>query len=334
MAIGLAGLTMATNLEVGPREASGFAAELVRLLESVRDPELTAASLEGGKIAAALQIAQIVIELTDGKPNRSVPMSVSPMANAMAIRGTCRWSLGLPGWQDDYGRANDMADAIAPALRSGAYWHVYLMAIPNGVLLPGPTALSKAAEIYSAAEQFGEEIAVEVAKTARGITLVYREGAERDTGASLLQELHETARQKRFAIPNTVPLIDIHVAREKARLGDVDGAIELARAVFGEYLHSGEVMWLGVATAVLVKSLLHRGFDADVREARGAISKLTAVPTEPGFVLYEIWLRRLRSLLAQAEGDEVAYRNHRDAYRKMAADLGFEGHMAMSEATS
>ena len=122
--------------------------------------------------------------------------------------------------------------------------------------------------------------------------------------------------------------------RIRSGRADVDGAIELARAVFGEYLHSGEVMWLGVATAVLVKSLLHRGFDADVREARAAISKLTAVPTEPGFVLYEIWLRRLRSLLAQAEGDEVAYRNHRDAYRKMAADLGFEGHMAMSEAMS
>ena len=219
-----------------------------------------------------------------------------------------------------------MADAIAPALRSGAYWHVYLMAIPNGVLLPGRPPYAKRPK-YTRLLSNSVKRSLSNWPRQREESLSYIEKVERT-------ELLESHRQKRFAIPNTVPLIDIHVAREKARLGDVDGAIELARAVFGEYLHSGEVMWLGVATAVLVKSLLHRGFDADVREARGAIAKLTAVPTEPGFVLYEIWLRRLRSLLAQAEGDEVAYRNHRDAYRKMAADLGFEGHMAMSEAMS
>ena len=45
-------------------------------------------------------------------------------------------------------------------------------------------------------------------------------------------------------IPQNVPLIDIHVARERARLDDVDGAIELARTVFDEYLRSGDFMWL------------------------------------------------------------------------------------------
>lgn len=49
--------------------------------------------------------------------------------------------------------------------------------------------------------------------------------------------------------------------------------------------------------------------------------------TEPGVVLYEIWLVRLRALLAQAEGDEATYREQRDRYRQMADELGFEGHM-------
>ena len=129
-------------------------------------------------------------------------------------------------------------------------------------------------------------------------------------------------------IPQNVPLIDIHVAREKARLGDGDGAIELARTVFDNYLRSGESMWLAMMTAVLVESLLQRGSEADLREARDATAELAAVPTEPGFVLNEIWLLRLRALLAQAEGDEVTYRDYRDRYRKMATDLDFEGHMA------
>ncbi len=54
---------------------------------------------------------------------------------------------------------------------------------------------------------------------------------------------------------------------------------------------------------------------------------LDDVSTEPGVVINEIWLLRLRALLAKAEGDEATYRDYRDRYRQMANDLGFEGHM-------
>jgi adenylate cyclase len=53
-------------------------------------------------------------------------------------------------------------------------------------------------------------------------------------------------------------------------------------------------------------------------------------PIELGCVLNEIWLLKIRALLAQSEGDDVAYRDHRDRYRKMAIALGFEGHIAWS----
>ena len=36
--------------------------------------------------------------------------------------------------------------------------------------------------------------------------------------------------------------------------------------------------------------------------------RLAAVPTDPGVVLNDIWLLRLRALLARAHGDEAAYR--------------------------
>ena len=51
----------------------------------------------------------------------------------------------------------------------------------------------------------------------------------------------------------------------------------------------------------------------------------------PGFVLNDIWLLRLRALLARAHGDEAAYRDYRDRYRAMATSLGFEGHMKWAE---
>jgi hypothetical protein len=75
-----------------------------------------------------------------------------------------------------------------------------------------------------------------------------------------------------------------------------------------------------------------RGSDGDFDEAQRAIDRLAALPTEPGFVLHDIWLLRLRALMAQAKGDDATYRDYRDRYRKMATDLGFEGHMAWAEA--
>ncbi len=46
----------------------------------------------------------------------------------------------------------------------------------------------------------------------------------------------------------------------------------------------------------------------------------------------EITLLRLHALLARARGDDISYRDLVSRYRTMAADLGFEGHIAMAEA--
>jgi len=82
----------------------------------------------------------------------------------------------------------------------------------------------------------------------------------------------------------------------------------------------------------LVEALLRRGSDGDLAEAQAAVDSLAAVRTDPGFVLNEIWLLRLRALLARAHGDETGYRDYRDRYRAMARSLGFEGHIAWAEA--
>jgi adenylate cyclase len=60
--------------------------------------------------------------------------------------------------------------------------------------------------------------------------------------------------------------------------------------------------------------------------------RLAMLPTDPGLVLKEIWLLRSRALLAQAQDDDAVYRLHRDRYREMATNLGFEGHIEMAEA--
>ena len=81
-----------------------------------------------------------------------------------------------------------------------------------------------------------------------------------------------------------------------------------------------------------METLLERGAGGDVAEAEAAIDRLAAAPADDGLVTREIWLLRMRALLARAQGDDAAYRDYRDRYRAMATSLGFEGHMKWAEA--
>ena len=76
----------------------------------------------------------------------------------------------------------------------------------------------------------------------------------------------------------------------------------------------------------------YRGADGDVAEAEATIERLAAAPANDGLAVRDIWLLRLRALLARAQGDDTAYRDLRDRYRAMATTLGFEGHIDWAEA--
>ena len=88
---------------------------------------------------------------------------------------------------------------------------------------------------------------------------------------------------------------------------------------------------VGATTAALVRALLNRGGPSDLAEAQETIDRLAAVPTEPDFVLNDLWLLQMRAFEAEARGDEPAYRDYRDRYRAMANSLGFEGHIAWAQ---
>ena len=105
------------------------------------------------------------------------------------------------------------------------------------------------------------------------------------------------------------------------------------RAAVDQLFREGQLLSWGIpATGVLVETLLDRGAEGDVAEAEAAIERLAAAPAEEGLAMRDIWLLRLRALLARARGDDTAYRDYRDRYRAMATSLGFEGHMAWAEA--
>jgi hypothetical protein len=171
------------------------------------------------------------------------------------------------------------------------------------------------------------------ARGTMGMALVHRQTAgERDRGQTLLADVSEALLGRGHNLAE-VPLFNVYLARERARRGDRDGAIPLMRAAVDHPFRQGQLLLWGVpATGVLVETLLDRGTDDDMAEAEAAIERLAAAPADEGLALRDIWLLRLRALLARAHGDAQAYTHFRDRYRDMAKTLGFEGHIAWAEA--
>jgi adenylate cyclase len=341
LAMGMAGQIVTHFENARRREASQLASELIALVHQIGDPALTVAvsigpfvaKLETAELSALLRFSHHVIEQAHGNLAKNDLSVAALAARPYAFRGIARWCLGIPGWTDDLGSAAALARHADPISRGGLPYYTYTFAVPNGVLLPDATALHDTGEALTVAES-GDKLALNLARTARAVVLFPQGGAERTEAFDLFATLRDEILNGRFAWPN-MPIIDTHLAEETATLGDLDGAIDIARSVLDDLYGGGGSIFCMPATTVLVQALLARGTDSDLHETRAAIDRLAmASPTDPGMALIEVTMLRLTALLAQAQGDDIAYRDFRDRYRKMASDLGFEGHMAWAEAMS
>ncbi|MBV8928758.1 MAG: cyclase, partial [Mycobacteriaceae bacterium] len=167
-----------------------------------------------------------------------------------------------------------------------------------------------------------------VTGVALAVALLHRQSAsERDRGEKLLAEVGELFLRGGYGV-SELPIVNVYLAREMARRGELDDAIPVIRAAVDDMVHEGQLLGWGVpATGVLVETLLDRGDEADVVEAEAAIDRLASPQTEGVVARVDIWLTRLRALLARARGDVTAYSELVDRYRDMAETLGFEGHI-------
>ena len=306
LAIGMAGQVTALAVHARYREASRLASQCASLLESIGDPTLTVALLyaplgakfQTGEMSEVLHLVQRIAELAEGDSCRGDLIVESALQRAIAYQNMARACLGLAGWKDAFDLLDSVEEPLDPQLRALGMLYRYGVGVPNGVALLGAAAMRETAELLEFAKRAGDDLTLAIAQFARGLTLVEQEGSDRRLGFDLLAEAREAALQQRFNMVAVV-IIDIELAKEKARNGEIDGAIELARAVIDDEYDTGEMIFRGPATSVLVESLLQRGANGDVAEARAAMDRLAAVPTEPGFVLHELPLLRLRALLAQ-----------------------------------
>jgi hypothetical protein len=339
LAIGMVGMLGEHMMHGQVREASRLASEHMALIESIGDPTLTVGlsfmaiviKIQTGEMAEALRWSQTVIDLADGDPTKGNFVFGSPLALALATRGTARWALGRAGWRDDYDQALAMARSTDPMSHARVITYTYGAAIAGGVLLADNAALCDIEEALNFTERSSEDIALGATRGTMGVALVHRESpAERERGLAVLGQVRDMCLHGRFYV-FMLPVVQVWAARERARCGDRDGAIPQMRAATDDLFHAGHLSYGVPATGLLVETLLERRTHGDVAEAEVAIDRLAAALADEGLVIGDVWLLRMRALLARAHGDEASYRENRDRYRALATELGFEGHMAISE---
>jgi hypothetical protein len=341
LAIGMAGLVQDHAWRGRIREASRLASEAWALVESLGDATLTVglslpviyAKVESGEWCDVLRWSQRVIDLADGDPAKGNFILGSPLAIAFTTRAAARYCLGRPGWQDDLRHGLDMARSADPFSYAGVVAYVYFPGIAAGVLGPDDSAMREIEDALRNAERSGDDLALDLARVTLGVALVHRHAdAERSSGQKLLAEASEALQSREHNLAD-LPLVNVCLARERARRGDHDEAIPLMRAIVDHLFREGRLLLWGIrATGVLVQTLLDRGTESDVAEAEAAIERLAAAPADDGLAVRDIWLLRLRALLARANGDAGAYADLRDRYRAMAESLRFEGHIDWAEA--
>lgn len=335
LAMGMSGVVMALATSGRTREAAELAGEFSELVDSIGDPTLTVglfyagtyAKMEGGALRDGMRWARRAIELADGDPRKGNLVFGSPLAIAMGITGFCKMCLGMAGWQADADAAITLAAPIDHTVHVMTIMWKYVLAIPFGAMASDATALQTTADALWIAEQTGDEFVLGFARLAHGFAQLHHGDGHREKGRekgiALLTQARDSVARQRF-VGMALQIIEPELAREKARNGDLDGAIELARSVVDRSYSSGEMIWRWLAVTALVEALVAHGTDADLQEALASIDRLAAVPTDEGFLLHELPLLRLRGLVARAQGDTAGHDEFMARFRARAIEVGFE----------
>ncbi len=248
-----------------------------------------------------LRWTQRVIDLAGGDPSYGNFIIGCPLANALAVRGIARYSLGLPGWRDDQRQAVEMSRHADSLSYTGVIAYVYFPGVMSGMLRPDDTAMREIEDAVRIAERSGDDVALAFACMTFSVALLNRPtAADRERGQKLLDKVIEMYNRRGQNV-GLLPAINVCRAREMVRRGDRDEAIPLLRAAADELLRGGRLQALGsAATGVLVETLVDRGADgdqeADLAEAEAAFERLAAASAEEGSVTREIWLVRIRAL--------------------------------------
>ncbi|MDO3639695.1 AAA family ATPase [Mycolicibacterium arseniciresistens] len=331
VAIGMTAL--ASELLYAGRSAEGavLAREQLTLLDSIGDPAPAMAlayvpfciCFDCGEFAEILDRSQIIVDAAAGDPVMGASFGIgSPLAVALAWRSTARLALGIPGWRADLDDAVAIArDVDATTFAAVVTWSN--SAIHYGMISVDDSALTVMEDALESARAHSNETIVGVAMySLAGALLRCDDDEERQRGVELMKKTRDLCERERALF--LVPVADAWIARENARRGDRDAAILVLRASSDELYLAGRPAYGALCTEFLVQTLLERGATDDLDEARSLIDRLETTRPDRNWVIRDAIALRLRALLADARGDQVAFRDSVNRYRAIARSLGCE----------
>ena len=270
------------------REASRLVSEQMALLESIGDPTPTMGLsfvafctwFDGGEFGEILRWSQTVIDLAGGDPTKGAGFGMgSPLATALAFRGSARWWLGRPGWRQDLHDAVAMARHSTPETLASVVAWTYGFAMQYGVLRADDSAVRAIEEAVQTAEGSSNVVALSLAEYTLGVALLSRDAAaDRHRGLEVMVQARDIWLRERALF--MVPVVDLWAARERARRGDRDAAIPVMRQAVDELHQAGRLGYGVWGTGVLVETLLERGAEGDLAEAQEAIDRLANLPAD------------------------------------------------------
>jgi adenylate cyclase len=254
-------------------------------------------------MADILSLTQRIIDLAEGDLTRGSLIFGSPLVYALAMRPIAKACFGIDGWKRELVEAIQVARGVDPLSRTSVVLYCYAYGISFGMLRPDDSILRECTETVEIARHTGDNLAVSLAEIALAISLIGSPTGRRGEGLDLLAKVRERTFGQEFTL-TVAPVIDSFLARERARVGDVDEAIEVARRTVADLSLADRCINNAMATSAFVELLLLRGEQRDVDAAKAAIDWLAAKPIDDGYVVNEITLLHLRALLARANKDD------------------------------
>ena len=267
LAIGMTGLIGDHYMGGRLPDASHWADEQMALVELISDPILTVAlsgiacvaKHETAEFADVLRWSDRAVKLAGEDPTKGNIVVGSPLAVSLAQRGFACWALGRLGWQQDFEQAITTSRATDPMSYAIVINTKYTPGITSGLLLADDKAITEITDALRIAEKLADDVALGLARTALGVALVHRDSAEeRAHGLALLEQLRDMCINEHYYL-GVLQFGEVYIARERARLGDIERALRRLRSATDQMINVGQLGAAVPGIATLVEVLLQRG---------------------------------------------------------------------------
>ena len=206
-----------------------------------------------------------------------------------------------------------------------AYW---VDLVVFGFELVGDAMMTETARALRLAEEYGDasEFAaygLSIARWARGTALLNCEPARRSEALELLRLSREFGRDV------AVGPIDAQIAAARRWRGDIDDElVDSLKAKVVSGLDAGDfTTYFGYGATELVKLLLARAREDDLKSARRIATQLAAETSAISQPALELWPLLCQIMLTDVDGDTICHAAALARYRDIAEALDARGHL-------